>query len=167
MRNPSIEPTRISLKWLRKNLECSPEGQTESCLGKCCRGAGIWAQYSNKEYLRLPDYIKENLVQDPPHAWRVRKMPGRCYFLSDTSCALEPEHRPFLCNLFPLVVNEKGTIVLHRWGPLACPNWGKGRPLYLSFKRDLIRCLGEINYYRIYKAIESGLDIVLDLKPIP
>jgi 1-aminocyclopropane-1-carboxylate deaminase/D-cysteine desulfhydrase-like pyridoxal-dependent ACC family enzyme len=127
---------KFSAAWLRRNHDCTAEGIRDRCGGGCCNAVGYW----------------------PPRA-----TPGMaCAHLTPQGCSLGDD-RPVTCHLYPLRLNENGTVVLHNrtTQKTSCCKTahGNGPMLVDALARNLTLLFGEEEYTRIRDGVVRGEDI--------
>lgn len=135
---------KFSAKILARPHDCSPSGIAKRCKGACCRKP-LW----------------------PGQAGTSEE---GCDLLGDDgSCTLAIPKRPVTCLLYPLRLNQNGTVILHHRARMQrhwCGgNYGEGRPLVDSLKRSLVEIVGGANYTKLRKAVAEGRDLTLEIEP--
>lgn len=83
---------KVSSAWANKIIDCTLDGILNECHGKCCKGTTFYPSKS---------HIVDGLVM------------GYCYWLGDKGCKLADIDKPVKCLLYPFIINENNTIVLH------------------------------------------------------
>lgn len=126
---------RISLKTLRRQYNCTIEGITESCGGKCCKSEAFW----------------------PPNA--RPQADGGCHYLSDQGCTLDPKDKPVVCLLYPFLLHGTNLVFHFRAPNGHCKKcYGVGPPAYESLRGSLVALFGEDEYARLLEAAKGNED---------
>jgi hypothetical protein len=129
------ETWKISAAWLARHHECNLSGILARCGGSCCRTPSYW----------------------PPKVGRD----SVCPLLGEKGCTLG-DRRPVTCQLYPLVVNAHGTLVLHHRtttkGSCCKGNHGHGPKLIDALGESLLRIFGAEAYSRIRGSVLAGRD---------
>ena len=124
---------KISYKCIVIPFNCNLNG-IQNCKGGCCNSSSFW----------------------PPKAYDN----SICGMLTKTGCILNDNEKPIDCLLYPLRINNNGTVILHhrtRFKKGICKgNCGIGQPLFYSIKNNIITLFGidifnEIEYNYINK----------------
>ena len=150
---------KISIKGLKKSVDCSPEKRKECYKykrGACCinHKNGHCTQYDLDELKLLPEKIK-NCVDS--NGVVKQDGTGICILLNE--CIKNPLIKPTVCSLYPIRFNKSGRLILHRMAWLRpCPMYGKGNPVYISIKDNLIQVFGEEIYKKIVYMVENGIE---------
>jgi len=154
---PGVRIIRVSKKWLRKHVDCTPSGRTQ-CRGRCCK-RGRYGTFDRGEVTRLPEALRDKLEPVDGNIHRVRlNRDGDCGFLN--ICLFYPQYKPWRCWVAPLRFNRAGTLVLQRFCTLHCPNYGRGEEVWRSLKYDLIRVFGSAFYEALTRVmLEEGDDV--------
>lgn len=134
--------TKISIPWLSKKVDCTPEGR-KLCQGKCCTGG----YYHENELWRVPEGLRHMLVKKDDGRYGTQPYPppnGRCplYDICMNNAIVKPQ----FCWLYPIVINKNGTMILSSWVVRNCPNYGKGEEAWISLKDNIIEALGQDTY---------------------
>lgn len=152
-------PKRISVAGLRHKVDCTPEGRINVCHGRCCRGA----RYYDEEvsiYESEDRFPKEMRLRQAGKLWYVihdEEQP-LCPFID--VCLKDPAYpKPVQCSMFPLKVNDNGTLILStRWVCLNCPNHGKGDlEIWQAIEDDLVEVYGQPFFEVIRAVMEDGI----------
>lgn len=126
---------KISAAWASKPHDCTLEGILKRCGGGCCKSPTYWPPNSNK---------------------------GVCAHLGVNGCVLSAEDKPVTCLLYPLVVNDSGTIVLHHRTTtqtgICKGNHSKGPALIDALEGNLSELFGEEAYSRLRREVMAGRD---------
>src|SRR5262245_12825514 len=143
-------PTRwkVSAAWARRAHECNLAGILRRCHGGCCRTASFW----------------------PPRAFAHDDgTPTTCGRLGPGGCTYAPADKPVVCHLYPLTLNDSGTLVLHHRATThsgVCKgNHGEGPPLIVALADNLIHLFGAEQYERVRAAVLTGQDSYFDPPP--
>lgn len=83
---------KVSAAWANKIIDCTIDGILSKCHGRCCKGTAFYPSKSN---------VVDGLVI------------GHCSWLGDKGCELPDEDKPVKCLLYPFVINDNHTLVLH------------------------------------------------------
>ena len=135
---------KVSWRSLSRGIDCTPEGR-QNCLGACCAiasygGGRYWSrEYGRAMSLGLPFVI----VPRPIKQEFVYRLNGTGYCEAVDDCASGRIYKPIQCRLFPLKLNQQGTLMVSRWVNLQCPNANAGPPLYKALQSNLIDVFGE------------------------
>ena len=130
---------KVSAKWLSRPHDCTPAGIADKCGGHCCR----W------------------------DAWPPRSGEGNvCPMLSAAGCTLG-ERRPVTCHLYPLRLNDNGTLVKHHRAGMStsvcdgCANTGP--PLVDAIADDLTYLFGADEYQAMRDSVHAGKDYMVQV----
>ena len=116
---------KVSAGWSGKIIDCTLEGILNGCHGKCCKGTSFYPSKSN---------IQNGLFV------------GICYWLGDKGCKLKDKDKPIKCLLYPFVINDNNSLVLHgRAITSICREcYGKGnKPIIETQRHNLSLVFGE------------------------
>lgn len=121
-------------------LDCTLQGILTRCNGGCCTTQKYW----------------------PPRAGSV---PDKCDNLGPTGCRLGDE-RPVTCALYPLRLNENGTLVahfrgVHQKGGVCNTCKGHGPVLIEAIGGSLTAIFGELTAALIQREVLAGRDAVV------
>lgn len=152
------EELRISIPWLSKCFDCTPEGR-KICQGRCCYGHvnelsnnKIFVKYYDDEWELIPSDIKKELKPFLTDERIVKVNNNRCSLTN--FCLENPQYKPRECKLYPLTITKNGLLVLDRNVFFICPNYKKGLPLWITLKNNLIDLFGQEFYDRLQKEME-------------
>ena len=150
---------RISVPWLSKCFDCTPTGRV-NCQGNCCKGnvnelseKKIFVRYYNDEWNLIPNSIKEQLKPFLTDDRIVKVNAGVCTLLQ--FCLENPQYEPRECKLYPLTISKSGLLVVSRNAYFKCPNYNKGKPVWITLKNNLIDLFGQDFYDRLQKDMEA------------
>jgi hypothetical protein len=129
---------RISWRWASKALNCTAAGIGSGCHAGCC-------------FSRHGTYWPAN-AHSP--------IDGPCFWLGDTGCRLAPEDRPISCLMYPLVLNDAKTWVMHFRGRRGCchTNVGHGPRLIDALSVPLTALFGADQSQAIRNAVRAERD---------
>lgn len=142
---PALQQMKISAAWASKQLNCTLEGITRNCFGKCCTSPTFWPPASGGR---------------EDHA---------CAHLGPKGCTLSPADKPVTCHLFPMKQNKHGTLVL--WNraaqPGSCcyPNYGHGPMVIEAIYESLVELFGQQQADHAVVEVKAGRDPVLRVPP--
>lgn len=146
---PAAQRIKVSAAWLSRKHDCTLAGIHARCNGGCCYGNAFWPGKSG-----------------------AREMPdGRraCDHLGPAGCVLPPADKPVTCLLYPLMINNHGTVVLHHratFGTGVCKgNHGNGPPVVDALRDNLTELFGAEQYARVRADVLAGRDSWLDVPP--
>ena len=138
---------RFSAKWLATRHDCTLDGILARCGGGCCTSGPGGTYWPAKAYGDAP--------MTP------------CGHLGADGCSMAPDQRPIKCLLYPLVVNDQGTVVRHFRAGLATSvckgNAGQGPMLVDALAASLVALLGPAGYWRLRQHVLAGTDVTLEL----
>lgn len=145
---PVVSRWKVSAAWAAKQHDCTAHGVMMRCGGACCRSPSFW----------------------PPKAYAGPDNPGhKCGHLGDTGCTLAPEDKPVTCHLYPMMLNDNGTLILHQRATFpkgVCHgNFGNGPPLIESIRPNLIKLFGEEQVDRVTADVMAGRDSYFEPGP--
>jgi len=126
---------KVSAAWTNKVIDCTLEGIINGCHGKCCKGNSFYPSKSN---------IQDGLPV------------GICKWLGDKGCILQDNDKPIKCLLYPLVINNSNTLVLHgRALTSVCKEcYNKGdKPIIETQRHNLTLLFGEDTVNRMIDTI--------------
>jgi Fe-S-cluster containining protein len=112
-------------------------------------------------------YIEDNMKQGKEDRW-VKNGVGTknelyaCGMLSKNGCTLTANDKPLACLLYPVTINQNGTMVLHNRCTTAkgvCKgNFNEG-PMVIDVLRDtFVHLFGQAQYSRVRINIIAGVD---------
>jgi hypothetical protein len=146
---PETTAWRFSASWLSQRHDCTVSGILERCGGGCCTSGPGGTYWPARAY------------GDEPHT--------RCGYLGAQGCTLDPHERPVKCLLYPMVVNDQGTVVRHFRAGLptsVCKgNAGNGPMLVDAMASSLVALLGPAGYWRVRQGVLAGTDTWVELDP--
>jgi hypothetical protein len=153
---------KISIKWMQIKFECTPEFIKNICKGRCCEGSKnlLISLLPNEEEkineLNIKCYIKNGHL--------LPKNGTKCPFKNkDELCTLHnTELKPFGCILSPFTLNKNNTLVI-RQRYLMFPCFGKGQPVYETFRNSLVLLFKEKTDEIITKIKNSTEDFYVDV----
>lgn len=128
----------ISAAWASKKFNCTVSHilDPQGCGGGCCTNPKFW----------------------PPSSGNSKG----CSWLGESGCTMAWDDKPYICNLYPLVLNKSDKIVLHHRSQFptstckkAC---GSGPLLIDACASGLISIFGEPQYKRVRADVASGKD---------
>lgn len=147
---PGVAPSRwkVSAAWGRRAHECSLAGILRRCHGGCCRTASFW----------------------PPSAFqRPDADPVPCGRLGAGGCTFAADDKPVTCHLYPLMLNENGTLILHHrttfQNGVCKGNHGEGPPIIVALADNLVHLFGRDQYERVRTDVLAGRDSFFDPPP--
>lgn len=148
---------RVSAKWITKHHDCTLHGISTRCGGVCCCSPAFWPP---KAYIK-PGYVskRENLVDNGAG----KMMPGfACGHLTKNGCEFTLQDRPITCLLYPMVLNDNGTLVAHNRITTAkgvCRgNFGNGAMIIDTIRDNLCTLFGEPQVMRVRAEVVAGKD---------
>ena len=144
---PAIEAPgrtiRISAKWAAHHIDCTVEGITRAggCAARCCYGPTYWPGRSGG------------------------RADNACAHLGPAGCTLGPADKPVTCHLYPFMLNESGTLVVHHRASVACckPNVGRGPMIIEAAAPGFVALVGQDETDRIIESVRAGVDPVVTL----
>jgi len=153
-------PISINKKHMLTKVDCSVLGR-KKCQGKCCKVDMSYARYYPEEVNKLPKNIRSKLFLREGFYCCKKDKEGNCELLDD--CLKNPKIKPLKCQLFPFKVSKGRRLYLARWlwygyPKNYCPNYGRGKPSYVSLKKDLINIFGKGWYNKLEKFMQSDLN---------
>ncbi len=126
---------KVSSKWVNRCFNCTLEGIKTICGGKCCHSQSYY----------------------PPRAGKN----GMCDFLDmEKGCLFSMEDKPIICMIYPFILNENNTLVIHhRSMNLHCKeNYGSGPRFIEALRGGLEATFGKPLVDYISEATELGID---------
>ncbi|MBO8181948.1 MAG: YkgJ family cysteine cluster protein [Archaeoglobus sp.] len=85
--------------------------------GKCCYDTEMPLTMEDVERILSLGFEVDDFSIVVDGVRRLRNVGGRCFFLENNRCTIY-EHRPKGCRIYPLVLNEKGEVVVDDVCPL-------------------------------------------------
>jgi len=157
------EKIRYSRAWLSKNFDCTPEGR-KICQGKCCKSVkysektkkGIYVKYREEEWELIPDDIKKKIEPFLLDERIVKVTEDGCSL--GNFCMKHPEYEPRECKISPLTFSKDGLLKVGYGNMFRCPNYKKGKPVWISMKDNLISLFGDKFYNRLKSDMETTVD---------
>lgn len=131
---------KVSSRWVNRSFNCTLEGIKTICGGKCCHSQSYY----------------------PPRAGKH----GMCDFLDlETGCLFSMEDKPIICMIYPFILNENNTLVIHhRSMNLHCKgNYGSGPRFMESLRGGLETTFGKIIVDYLMEATELGIDPIFEV----
>lgn len=136
---------RVSAAWARRAHDCTLAGIAARCGGGCCANPLYW----------------------PVNSSAGGRAGLGCEHLGPQGCRWGLSDRPVTCLLYPLMLNKRGTLVLHARATtlrgICKGNHGQGPPLVVALAAQLTALFGGDEYERIRASVLAGRDCWVDV----
>jgi Fe-S-cluster containining protein len=141
------QPTwKLSAKSAERKIDCTLHGilSPGGCLGQCCRSksACFW----------------------PPNSGTALDYKGECVCpnLTEKGCRFQEQDRPVQCLLYPFVLNDKNTMVIHFRAPSICKGCinSEAPRIIDALRQNFTALFGEGVYFEMVKSVNNGKDYI-------